>query len=287
MTITPHDANTVEQLEQLAPSLADVLERFNESSSKLEARHQELMREVEELRERLRAKDEEVKRAERLAMLGLTAAGLAHEIRNPLGAITLFVSMLKNDLSDRPESLQLVEQIESGIRSLDGVVSNVLHFAQNKPLRVAPMNLHSVVQELHHHFSSLYSPQSCFEVRLSGNPFIKGDEQGVRQCLYNIIINALQAVSFAGTICISVSDQPESGMVSIVIEDDGPGVPSAILDRLFEPFTSGRREGTGLGLSIVRRIVEAHGGAVGVENTPHARFSIHLPRNAGTDNQGV
>jgi signal transduction histidine kinase len=287
MTMTRQDTNTVEQLEQLAPSLAGVLERFNESSSKLEARHQELMREVEDLQERLRAKDEEVKRAERLAMLGLTAAGLAHEIRNPLGAITLFVSMLKSDLADRPESLHLVEQVERGIKSLDGVVSNVLHFAQNKPLRVAPMNVHSVVQELHHHFSSLYSPQSCFEVKLSGNPFIKGDEQGVRQCLYNIIINALQAISFAGTISISVSDIPQTSRVSIVIEDDGPGVPPAILDKLFEPFTSGRREGTGLGLSIVRRIVEAHGGSVKVENTPHARFSIELPRNAGTDNKGV
>jgi two-component system sensor histidine kinase HydH len=287
MTMTQPDTNTAEQLEQLAPSLAGALERFNESSSKLEARHQELMSEVEELRERLRVKDEEVKRAERLAMLGLTAAGLAHEIRNPLGAITLFVSMLKSDLADRPESLQLLEQVERGIKSLDGVVSNVLHFAQNKPLRVAPMNLHSVVQELHHHFSSLYSPQSCFEVSLEGNPFIKADEQGIRQCLYNIIINALQAVSFAGTISISVTDAPANGGVSIVIEDDGPGVPLTILDRLFEPFTSGRREGTGLGLSIVRRIVEAHGGSVVAENTPHARFSIQLPRNVGTDIKGV
>jgi signal transduction histidine kinase len=122
---------------------------------------------------------------------------------------------------------------------------------------------------------------------LEGNPFIKADEQGIRQCLYNIIINALQAVSFAGTISISVTDAPANGGVSIVIEDDGPGVPLTILDRLFEPFTSGRREGTGLGLSIVRRIVEAHGGSVVAENTPHARFSIQLPRNVGTDIKGV
>jgi two-component system sensor histidine kinase AtoS len=278
---------TADTLEQLSPALVGVIERFNESTSKLEAHHAELMREVEELREQLRLKDEEVKRAERLAMLGETAAGLAHEIRNPLGAITLFVSMLKGDLADRPDSLHLLDQVERGIKSLDGVVSNVLHFAQNKRLRVAPMNLHSVVQELQHHFASLYSPQSCFTVHMGGNPFIKADEQGIRQCLYNIILNALQAVSFAGNITIAVADCAEPGGVSIVIEDDGPGVPSDIIDRLFEPFTSGRREGTGLGLSIVRRIVEGHGGTVTVRNTPHAQFEIRLPRNAGIENKGA
>lgn len=276
-----------ENLKQLAPSLAGILERFNESTTKLEERHSELLREVDELKEQLRQKDEEVKRAERLAVLGETAAGLAHEIRNPLGAIALFVSMLKSDLVDRPESLRLVDQIERGIQSLDGVVSNVLHFARNIRLRIGPMNLHSVVQELQHHFASLYSPQCCFQVCMTGNPYVKADEQGIRQCLYNIITNALQAVSFAGTISIRVSDSEISDGVNIEIEDDGPGVPTELLDTLFEPFTSGRREGTGLGLSIVRRIIEAHGGEVRVSNTPHALFSLVIPRDAVRENQGA
>lgn len=287
MTNVLIDTTSSIQEELVPPSLVGIIERFNESTAKLEAHHKELLLEVEELREQLRIKDEEVKRAERLAMLGETAASLAHEIRNPLGAISLFVSMLKSDLTDRSDSLHLVEQVEKGIRSLDGVVSNVLHFAQNKRLRVGPMNLHSVVQELHHHFASLYSPQSRFEVELTGNPFIRGDEQGIRQCLYNIIINALQAVSFAGTISLSVAEAACSETVRVVIEDDGPGISSEIMKRLFEPFASGRREGTGLGLSIVRRIVEAHGGTVSAENTPHARFTIELPRNAKGDTKGT
>jgi signal transduction histidine kinase len=269
------------------PSLLGVIERFNESSAKLESRHAELLNEVAELQEQLRKKDEEVKRSERLAMLGETAAGLAHEIRNPLGAIALFVSMLRRDLVDRPDSLDLLEQVDRSIRSLDGVVSNVLHFAQSKRLRVAPVNVHSVVQELQQHFVSLYSPQSQFDIRLASNPFIKADEQGVRQCLYNIILNALQAVSFAGTILVSVSDATDQDGVTIVVSDDGPGVSEQIMDRLFEPFTSGRREGTGLGLSIVRRIVEGHGGTVAVRNTPSAEFSIFLPRRGTANLQGV
>jgi signal transduction histidine kinase len=264
-------------------SLLGVIERFNDSTSKLETRHVELLNEVAELQEQLRKKDEQVKRSERLAMLGETAAGLAHEIRNPLGAISLFVSMLRRDLSDRPESLELIDQIDRSIRSLDGVVSNVLHFAQSKRLQVGPINAHSIVQELQQHFSSLYSPQSQFDVQLSGNPYIKADEQGVRQCLYNIILNALQAVSFAGTIQVLVADSLDSDGISIVVSDDGPGVPEPIMDRLFEPFTSGRREGTGLGLSIVRRIIEGHGGNVSARNTPSAEFTIFLPRRGAVN----
>jgi signal transduction histidine kinase len=264
-------------------SLLGLIERFNDSTSKLETRHVELLSEVAELQEQLRKKDEQVKRSERLAMLGETAAGLAHEIRNPLGAITLFVSMLRRDLRDRPESLELLDQVDRSIRSLDGVVSNVLHFAQSKRLIVSPINVHSIVQELQQHFSSLYSPQSQFDVQLSGNPYIKADEQGVRQCLYNIILNALQAVSFAGAIKIVVADSESSDGVSITISDDGPGVPEPIMGRLFEPFTSGRREGTGLGLSIVRRIVEGHGGVVSAKNTPSAEFTIFLPRRGAAN----
>lgn len=270
----------VESALTMPSALLDVLKRFNESTEKLETQHASLIREVEDLREQLRSKDEEMKRAERLAMLGETAAGLAHEIRNPLGAITLFVSMLKADLSDRPEAFDIVEQIEKSIKSLDGVVSNVLHFAKNQRIRCAPLNIHSVVQELVGHFSSLYSPQSTFEVSVRGNPFLYGDEQGIRQCLYNIVNNSLQATSYAGVIRISVSDTDEGEGIQIVVSDDGPGIPREILGKLFQPFTSGRREGTGLGLSIVRRIVDAHGGVISAQNTPSAEFSIVLPRKA-------
>jgi signal transduction histidine kinase len=264
---------------QSAASLLGAIDKFNESSAKLEAHHAELIAEVERLQEQLRKKDEEIKKSERLAMLGETAAGLAHEIRNPLGAITLFVSMLRRDVEDRPAALELLDQVERSIRSLDGVVSNVLHFAQNKRPALAPINVHSVCQELYQHFSGLYSPQSNFELSLSGAPFVKADEQGIRQCLYNVILNALQAVSFAGKITIDVSDSQKEDGVIIAVSDDGPGVPDHIMSNIFEPFTSGRREGTGLGLSIVRRIVEAHGGEVSVVNTPSARFSIFLPRH--------
>lgn len=261
-------------------NLVDVIERFNESSSKLELRHSVLMKEIEDLREQLRKKDEEMKRSERLAMLGETAAALAHEVRNPLGAIALFVSMLKNDLSQHPQPLVLVEEIEKSISSLDQVVSNVLHFAKNNKLHLGPVNIHSLAQEVRHHFFGLYGQNVTIDLEVTGNPFIIADGQALRQCFYNLITNALQVTAFSGAINITVKDEDEADSVSILVRDDGVGIPQEIMERLFEPFASGRREGTGLGLSIVKRIVVAHGGDISAHNTPGAQFTIRLPRRA-------
>jgi signal transduction histidine kinase len=266
--------------EKAMTSLVEVIERFNESSSKLELRHTALMKEVEDLREQLRNKDEEIKRSERLAMLGETAAALAHEVRNPLGAISLFVSMLKNDLQDRPQALTFVDEIEKSISSLDQVVSNVLHFAKNNKLHLGPVNLHSLVQEVQQHFSGLYGSSAQVSVRLEGNPFIVADGQALRQCLYNLITNALQVTGFAGAIDIALTENDAVDTVTMKVRDNGPGIPETILPRMFEPFASGRREGTGLGLSIVKRIVVAHGGEISAKNTPGAEFTVVLPRRA-------
>lgn len=260
--------------------LSHVLQRFTESSGKLEIRYAALMEEVEQLRKQLDAKEEEIKRAERLSMLGETAAALAHEVRNPLGAITLFISMLKSDLGDRPQSLTLVEEIEKSITSLDGVVSNVLHFAKNNSVQRSPMNVHALLNEVTNHFQSVHGTSATFSLSVSGNPLILGDSQALRQVIYNLVMNSLQATQYQGAIALSVSDAGEDEDVTVRISDNGPGIPAEIAPRLFEPFASGRREGTGLGLSIVKRIVEAHGGTISVRNTPSAEFTITLPRCA-------
>jgi signal transduction histidine kinase len=265
---------------ETATGLAQMLERFNESSEKLELRHSALMQEVNELREQLERKEEEIKRSERLAMLGETAAALAHEVRNPLGAITLFISMLKSDIEDRPQALELVEEIDKSIASLEHVVSNVLHFAKSNKLQRGPVNVHSVLREVHSHFSSLYEPASTIELSLVGNPFIVADDQALRQCLYNLITNALQVTSYRGAVKIEAGESSDGEAVTITVRDNGPGIADEMIARVFEPFASGRSGGTGLGLSIVKRIVEAHGGTIVVRNAPGAEFTISLPRRA-------
>ena len=267
-------------------ALSRLFERFTESSKKLEDKYAALTEEVEELKAQLRCKEEEIKQSERLAMLGETAAALAHEVRNPLGAITLFLSMLRTDVDDKPQAVGLLDEIERSITSLNNVVSNVLHFAKNNRITATPLNIHSILLELTQHFGNLYAPNVILTTDLKATAFLTGDDQALRQCIYNLVMNSLQATCFKGTVLISTQDVPDPDGVEIVIQDNGPGIPPELLPRLFEPFVSGRREGTGLGLSIVRRIVEAHGGKIKAENTPSARFTIHLPRRASDAQSG-
>lgn len=263
---------------QSATALSQMIERFNESSSRLEVQHAAILQEVEDLKAKLQRKEEEIKRAERLSMLGETAAALAHEVRNPLGAITLFLSMLKSDIADRPGALALADEIEKSVSSLNHVVSNVLHFAKHNKLSLGPVNLHSVLQEARHHFASLYGTKATVELSLSGSPFVIADDNALRQCFYNLITNSLQMTAFAGTIMIDAADDETSDAARIVVSDNGPGIAADVLPRIFEPFASGRREGTGLGLSIVKRIIEGHGGEIAARNVVGAEFVITLPR---------
>jgi signal transduction histidine kinase len=260
--------------------LTRLFERFSESSSKLEEKYAALTREVDELKDQLRDKEEEIKRSERLAMLGETAAALAHEVRNPLGAVTLFLSMLRTDVADRPQAVALVDEIERSVTSLNNVVSNVLHFAKNNRLRLAPINVHSVLMELVQHFENLYGSNITIESSLDGSPFILGDDQTLRQAVYNLMMNSLQATSFSTRLSLQCSETKSPDGVSIIVSDCGPGISPEVLPRLFEPFVSGRRDGTGLGLSIVKRIVEAHGGTISATNDAGAKFTIWLPRRA-------
>jgi len=269
-------------LGEAAVSLAQLFERFTETSNKLELKYAGLLREVEELRAQLSKKEEEVKRSERLAMLGETAAALAHEVRNPLGAITLFLSMLKSDVSDRPQALQMVDEIERSISSLNNVVSNVLHFAKDNHVRPVPINIHSILNETAQHFSSLYAPAASVVVTTSGNPFVVADDQALRQALYNLMVNALQASRFEGTITIDARDWADGDGTVVTISDSGPGITDSVMQNLFDPFVSGKASGTGLGLSIVRRIIEAHSGTISARNESGAVFTIQLPRKVAS-----
>jgi signal transduction histidine kinase len=176
--------------------------------------------------------------------------------------------------------LELVEQIEKSVTSLDGVVSNVLHFARTTQLHLHPINLHALLHEVHDHFVSLYTPGAQFSLRVSGSPFLVGDQQALRQCLYNLVTNALQVTNYRGRIELETfGEQPDGGDVRVVVRDSGPGVPAELGAAVFEPFVSTRQGGTGLGLSIVKRLVDAHGGQIEVRNAPGAEFTITLPRN--------
>lgn len=258
--------------------LEEAFRRFNEAGQKLEARYETLKAETEDLRERLHKKEIEIKRSERLAMLGETAAALAHEIRNPLGAIKLFLSILKRDIGENLSALGTISRISECVTTLDGVVSNILQFSSDKKLSCAPVNLHSIIQEEIDHFRSIEPEEVVIDSCLCPNGYIVGDGDALRRVVYNLILNATQAIQHKGLISVITTSQDMTDSLKIEISDNGPGISKEIIDRLFEPFFTTRKEGTGLGLSIAKRIIEQHGGAMEVSCDKGACFSIILPR---------
>ena len=258
--------------------LEDLFQKFTEASGKLERRYEALLLETQELRVKLREKDREIERAERLSVLGETAAAIAHEIRNPLGSIKLFVSLLRDEVEDNEQAMEYLATVNQSMQRLDGVISNILHFSREQAPQMGPVNLNALIQE---QITSLAQcgytgTKSC--LFLEGNPFVLGNEDGLRQVFANLLTNAAQANGTDGG-AITVRTEDAEDHLLITIDDSGSGIPEHVMPTLFDPFVSTKAEGTGLGLAIVRRIVAQHGGTISAENMPQgARFKISLPR---------
>lgn len=238
---------------------------------------QVLKEEILHLRNALTERDNQAAHSERLKTLGETAAALAHEVKNPLGSLKLFVSLLQDGLED-PAHIELTEHVMKSVDNLTNVVDNILLFAKGRALPLAPVNIHSLLSEQVELLAPrLYGP--AIEVALEGNPYIHGNEHSLRRVFQNLLINAAQATSFEGQIWVSCT--ATEGEVEIKIRDSGDGIDLETIDTIFEPFMTTRIEGTGLGLAIVREIVERHHGKVYALNRGGAEFVVVLPRVQG------
>jgi signal transduction histidine kinase len=255
--------------------LAEIIGAFNDVTTKLHGAHEALRSEVTRLKRELREANEQVERSRRLAALGEMAAGIAHEVRNPLGSIRLYARMLEQDLSDRPAERTIAEKIGGAVRGLDAVVGDVLAFAREMRVAVGPIDaealLHDAVRE------GLGGEQAGIKVELridAGE--IEGDAALLHRALVNVVRNAAEAMreSRRENARLDVSCEVEAmemgagecACYAISVRDTGPGIPSDVLPRMFNPFFTTRATGTGLGLSIVHRIIDAHGGRVVVKN---------------------
>ncbi len=258
-------------------SLQAAFLRFTEASRKLEDRYEALRNETEELRKRLREKDAEIARSARLAMLGETAAAIAHEVRNPLGSIKLFVSLLRQDLEGESSSLELLDGVDKSLCSIDNVVSNILQFARSQTPSMSPLNIHSIIQEQVKVLVPAGKTEVSVNLDLKGMPFVIGNEHGLRQVIYNLLLNSLQAMHYRGEIAISASSRPGGG-IDVKVRDNGPGIPESYLATIFEPFVTSKNEGTGLGLAIVKKILAQHGAQIEARNEGGAMFTITFPQ---------
>jgi two-component system sensor histidine kinase AtoS len=237
-----------------------------------------LLIETEELKHQLKVKEQEVKRAERLATLGETAAAIAHEVRNPLGAITLFVSLLRRDVAEMPSTLSLVDQIEASVGSINHVVENILQFSRGKPLLFAPLNLNLIIEEQVLSLRSKLSDEGAIDIKLDATPLCVGNEVAIKQIVHNLVLNGIQATKGKGTITVTTSDSG-SEAIEIRVQDTGSGVPAELRSKIFEPFITSKNEGTGLGLAIVHRLVAQHGGTIELLDNELTTFQIVFPRS--------
>jgi len=208
---------------------------------------------------------------------------VAHEVRNPLGAIQLYASMLDQDLRSLPEARRLVQKIASAVTSLDGIVSDILAFAGHERLAIQPLALARVIEEV----TGLTAPlrgalHGTMHVSAAAeDAFVRADEREITQALVNLVFNALDAAGPGGQVWLDAVEMGE-GQIGIVVSDDGPGIPAELRQRVFNPFFTTKDTGTGLGLSIVHRIAEAHGGRIEVGDRPGggASFTLVLPAAA-------
>jgi len=264
--------------------LAEVIAAYTEATARLRRSHERLKAEVRRLRDELEVKNRELRRRERLASLGRMAAGLAHEIRNPLGAIALYASLLQQELAGREDLLDVVSKISSAVEGLNRLVNNILEFARSRqpqrqmvPAAMLMADALAAVQPIVADKSvRVVLPEEC------GYLFV--DPEQMTRALVNLLRNAAEAVEPGGVVLVRIRYCGEGGGI-VWVEDDGPGVPESVSERVFEPFVSGKHDGTGLGLAIVHQIVEAHGGRIRLKRSRlgGAKFSLQIPGKDGRD----
>ncbi len=261
---------------QRVEELGRIVLAYSEVTEKLQVSHDQLLQTVGNLQQELSEKNKALERKNRLAALGEMAAGLAHEIRNPLGGIQLYASLLKKDVEDRPASHQIVEKIAGGVRRLEGLVSQVLQFSRDITAQRADCDLAQLVAQT----LGLAAPKlTGVDVRVDGPEALRvsADPLLLGQALLNLLLNAAEAMQSQGRLSVEYGPAGQETFF-LAVSDSGPGIEPAVAERIFNPFFSTKESGTGLGLAIVHRIVEAHDGAIGVAKGPlgGARFELTM-----------
>jgi signal transduction histidine kinase len=244
-------------------------------------------REAEEEKGKLQ---EQLRHADRLATIGQLAAGVSHELNEPLGNILGFAQLVKK-CPDLPEQVgQDIEKILNASLYAREIVKKLLIFARLMPPKKSPINLNRVVEESLYLFESRCVKEGIELVRdLSPDlPEVHADPSQLSQVLVNLVINALQAMPSGGRLTLrTLHDQDH---VSLTVEDTGPGMDGEVLKRIFTPFftTKDVGQGTGLGLPVVHGIVTSHGGSITVESRVNqgSRFKIQLPLTRVQERQG-
>jgi signal transduction histidine kinase len=257
-----------------AQAIARPLERLAEQAQKLPSGDVARVgggAELDHLVEAMNRMLAEVRRSERLGVMGQMAAGIAHEIRNPLSSMKMTVQMLREQAKD-PEAhdriLREIERLELIAAELTGA---------SQPLRKEPVRLDRVVDDvLELMRRRLEHLGVAVEKKYAPVPEIRVDVDRFKRCVMNLVLNGAQAMASGGPLRVEIL--PRDGRVRFAVTDAGTGVPPEVGKKVFEPFVTTKQDGVGLGLSLTKRIVEDHGGEIGYDAVPGGTtFWIELP----------
>jgi PAS domain S-box-containing protein len=225
----------------------------------------------------LKAIESQMELRSRLSSLGEISAGIAHELRNPMGVIAGYTKLLSKKVDNSLKST--VDAISKEIVVMDRIIYDFLSFAKPAELNISDIDLKSIIENC---IATVISERANINLNLdiNGLPIIKGDEVLLRQAFTNLIQNSVEAMSQGGelTIRASTSTLRSEDFLDVLISDTGHGVAEDIMDKIFLPFFTTKEKGTGLGLAIVHKIVISHGGGIFVESGDEGTtFRIRLP----------
>jgi two-component system sensor histidine kinase PilS (NtrC family) len=241
----------------------------------------------------IRYLEEEMRRREWLANLGEMSAGMAHEIRNPLGALAGAMQMLRQDVGSDETSQHLMDIAIREAKRLDNIITEFLQYARPPALNLSEHDLNKVLADtldLIHHEARSRKAITILPRVAPGKLTAQVDQDQLKQVFWNLATNAFDAMSGGGTLTIATGRRRvevggrRTDVIEIAFQDKGEGIPKQNFDKIFLPFFTTKKEGSGLGLAQVHRIVDLHGGWIKVESEvgSGARFVVCLPQSAET-----
>jgi len=230
--------------------------------------------------ERLRLK-ERLSRAERLSALGEMAAGISHEIRNPLGIIRSSAELLKKKVTAIDPANSIPDIIIEESTRLNGIITDFINFARPRSPNLRPCRIEDVLEKNITYLQSQIQESGCnIQKRCAHSlPEIMADTDMLYQSFLNILINAMQSMPSGGSIAIDIFGDDKT--VTVHFDDEGEGIPEELVEKIWDPFFTTKKKGTGLGLGIVKNIIESHGGSILIANRPEkgTRVTVELPVN--------
>ncbi|MBU2643469.1 PAS domain S-box protein [bacterium] len=235
----------------------------------------------------LRKLEEEAERKNRLTAMGEISMQVAHEIRNPLGSIELFLSMMKMDTAEDSSEMELIDHITSATRSMNHIISNLLEYTKPRPVVLERLDVHSLLNQFvdFARFSALQQEIDVVVEMNATRSEIRGNRELLKQVFHNLFVNACQAMPEGGKLHISTENRIEDDpvilerfnnnfilknrpleLVEVSFKDTGKGMTDEVKKKLFDPFFTTREQGTGLGMSIAHKTMASHGGTILVES---------------------